>query len=50
MLQKTLHPRDDTGRLYVSRKEREKDPLVLKIAQMHQNKNLTTILKRAKKD
>ena len=41
-----VHPRDDTHRLYMSRKEGE----LLKITSMHLNDDSKTLQKRAKKD
>ena len=42
---KSLHPKDDTDKLYMTKKGDE-DSSALRIALMHQRKNSTTTLKR----
>ena len=49
-MHKALHPRDNVNRLYASRKERGEGLAALKIASIHQYKDLRTTLKRSQKD
>ena len=48
-MHKALYPRDDIDYMCLE-KNKEEDLVALKIAWMHQYKDLKTIFKRAKKD